>query len=119
MEDYAAGSLGELIAFYIEENMIQSCIDDIRTEQRKINYYTYIQSDEWKEKSDAAKERAGWHCQLCSKHTEKLNTHHNTYDRLGRERESDLIVLCERCHEKHHDILPEMDNDVQLGSDTF
>ena len=67
-----------------------------------INYYDYIKSDKWKRISRAAKERAGYKCQLCnSKGT--LNTHHRTYENLGNERPEDLIVLCESCHTIFHD----------------
>jgi 5-methylcytosine-specific restriction endonuclease McrA len=32
-----------------------------------------------------------------------LHTHHLTYCRRGRERLSDLITLCQNCHEQYHD----------------
>lgn len=72
---------------------------------KRIDYYEYIKSPEWKAKSRDAKERAGWKCQLCSKPGSNgdLHTHHNNYERLGRELPSDLIVLCANCHAKFHD----------------
>lgn len=36
-------------------------------------------------------------CQLCNKRG-KLNIHHLTYKRIGKEKTTDLIVLCEDCH---------------------
>ncbi len=64
----------------------------------KVDYYEYIKSAEWKEKSDAAKERAGYRCQVCNS-PDNLNTHHRTYANLGHEPPEDLFVLCHDCHE--------------------
>jgi len=35
-------------------------------------------------------------------HGTDLDVHHNDYTRFGRERLSDLIVLCRECHEQYH-----------------
>jgi hypothetical protein len=35
-------------------------------------------------------------------HTDELEVHHRTYDNLGAELVSDLVVLCHSCHELHH-----------------
>lgn len=65
------------------------------------NYSDYIRSSSWKTKSNAAKVRAGRRCQLCNS-TKFLQTHHRTYERLGKEDPGDLIVLCDDCHKKFH-----------------
>lgn len=72
-----------------------------------VNYDDYIHSEEWAEKSEAAKERAGYRCQVCNVPDSMagLETHHRTYERLGYEDDGDLIVLCGDCHsiyEQHH-----------------
>lgn len=84
-------------------------------------YHEYINSDEWKEKSRQAKERAGHRCQLCNRkgNDTTLHTHHNTYDRLLLELDSDLIVLCSECHAKFHDVEIHEDNNVRFGEITF
>lgn len=64
------------------------------------SYQAYINSREWQMKARAAKEQAG-ECALCTS-TRSLEVHHRTYARLGHERQSDLIVLCGRCHRRHH-----------------
>lgn len=71
----------------------------------RIDYHVYITSDEWKAKAKAAKQRAGNRCQLCNKSKDEiqLHAHHRTYERLGHEEDSDLIVLCANCHAKFHD----------------
>ena len=65
------------------------------------DYRAYIQSDEWKAKATAAKEAAGWRCQVCNRPSSviTLNAHHRTYERLGHERPDDITVLCRDCHE--------------------
>lgn len=70
----------------------------------KVVYADYIRTEAWRQKAAAAKRRANYRCQLCNREG-PLNAHHRTYERLGHERESDITVLCERCHEKFHDVL--------------
>jgi len=67
-------------------------------------YDAYLRSADWARRRKAALLAAGHACQLC-KSTAHLEVHHNTYERVGRELPSDLIVLCARCHAKHHDIV--------------
>ena len=66
-----------------------------------MDYATYLQSDVWKTRAAEAKRRARYECALCTS-SRSLEVHHRTYVRLGREAESDLIVLCRRCHRRHH-----------------
>lgn len=70
-----------------------------------LNYYAYITSDEWRNKAEKAKARAGYRCQICNAHQSDvmLHAHHRTYERLGNERPDDITVLCEECHGKFHD----------------
>ncbi len=70
----------------------------VQIESKRVNYYEYIKSAEWKSKADAAKELAGGRCQVCNK-TGNLNAHHRTYERLGKELPEDITVLCRDCHE--------------------
>jgi 5-methylcytosine-specific restriction endonuclease McrA len=66
-----------------------------------ISYTEYLATPQWRAKALEAKQRAGWLCALCPS-GEELETHHRTYARVGRERPEDLIVLCGRCHRRHH-----------------
>ena len=43
-------------------------------------------------------------CDLCAR-DKQLDVYHRTYERLGFERQSDLIVLCHDCHQDHHKAL--------------
>lgn len=69
-------------------------------------YAEYLKTDEWQKTRRRALASAGVKCQMCSATDKPLNVHHNTYERLGYERPSDLISLCVDCHAKHHDKLP-------------
>lgn len=67
------------------------------------DYQSYLQSESWIERREAAKARCGRRCQLCGATGCTLHVHHNTYVRLGAELETDLTVLCSDCHEIFHD----------------
>jgi len=74
-----------------------------------ITYAEYLTTDTWRLRSLEAKERAGWRCEHCRSEG-PLQTHHWTYERVGRERPDDLIVLCEDCHATvhHHSGWPQL-----------
>ena len=44
------------------------------------------------------------HKKGCSRCGSEINVqlHHKTYVRIGRERQSDVIPLCRKCHKKEH-----------------
>lgn len=71
-------------------------------ELRAMPYAEYLQSREWNIKRHFAYKRAGNSCQLCNAKNTVLNVHHRTYERLGCEKYSDLIVLCQPCHQVFH-----------------
>lgn len=68
---------------------------------RKAAYREYLKTPGWIKTRDAARDRAGKKCQMCA-HTDRLEVHHNSYERLGSELDTDLIVLCRDCHKRHH-----------------
>ncbi len=61
-------------------------------------YVRYLKSAKWRQLSKRMKERAGHKCAKCGQTSATLEVHHLTYERLGRESETDLIVLCKVCH---------------------
>lgn len=65
---------------------------------RRVDYYIYIKSPEWRARAEAAKERAGYRCEVCNSR-DRIEAHHRTYERLGNELDSDITVLCHDCHE--------------------
>ena len=68
----------------------------------KEGYQRYLESPWWRRIRADAIIRSDHHCQMCGAENVELSVHHNSYDRLGEERPSDLIVLCRRCHSIFH-----------------
>lgn len=64
-------------------------------------YERYLTSPTWKAKRLEALEAAEFRCAGCS-NSDALQVHHLTYERLGFERLTDLMVLCEQCHALEH-----------------
>jgi 5-methylcytosine-specific restriction endonuclease McrA len=71
-------------------------------ELRAMPYQCYLRTPEWRRTRAAALLRAGNRCSLDAKHIDGLEVHHNTYERLGAELTTDLVVLCHACHQLHH-----------------
>lgn len=89
---------------------IEYCIDHDRVCEtiRELDYNDFLCTPYWKAISLYAKSLSKFKCQLCSS-SENLRTHHKTYERHGYEHmpnvlKEDLIVLCDECHDKFHDI---------------
>lgn len=70
-----------------------------------MNYQAYLKSDHWKSLRAAKLHSVNDRCEKCKRRS-NLQVHHLTYERRGAELLSDLAVLCERCHEKEHDLFP-------------
>lgn len=69
-------------------------------------YNKYIRSKWWARRRKVALERHENKCQICLA-TTKLTVHHKTYERNGKsvlygEKDTELTVLCGRCHGKWH-----------------
>jgi len=70
---------------------------------RAISYDEYLQSPWWRKRRHARLKKANWKCERCAASVASVaNVHHLNYDRLGAERDTDLEVLCRRCHAGHH-----------------
>jgi hypothetical protein len=65
------------------------------------SYKAYMNSLEWKRKSQKIMRRDSWTCRYCGSR-ESLQVHHLTYERLYKEKPCDLITLCEECHLMQH-----------------
>lgn len=86
------------------------------------SYADYLQSEDWKVRRDRALYLAQHRCQspTCElghlrswtdaelatlpRNRYRLEVHHLTYERLGREHPDDLIVLCRACHAAQHGV---------------
>ncbi|MCK9327351.1 MAG: HNH endonuclease [Bacteroidales bacterium] len=66
-------------------------------------YAKYLQSRHWQAFRLKALKHYGKKCHLCGiKEVPYFHVHHLTYERLGKEKLSDVVVLCEECHNEVH-----------------
>lgn len=66
-------------------------------------YTEYLQSSQWQTKRKQKAEEQNYTCQICHKRIDKgFHIHHKTYRRFKKERLTDLMFLCEDCHEQVH-----------------
>jgi hypothetical protein len=64
---------------------------------RTMPYREYLQTPEWRARTEETYARFGFRCALCNDGRD-LNAHHRTYERLGCELPTDLTALCAGCH---------------------
>ena len=98
-----------------EENRIYEEKLSIRQEKQKedeikylnhlksIPYEDYLNTNHWKALRKRKLGQSRYKCQICAS-TDKLVVHHNTYENRGCENDADLVVLCDVCHKKFHNI---------------
>jgi hypothetical protein len=67
-----------------------------------VNKIEYLKSAEWQTLRKSTLKRDNYACQSCGATGVPLEVHHLTYQRLGKERPSDVISLCRVCHERQH-----------------
>ncbi len=75
------------------------------------NYSNFIRSNAWRSKRKkflASKLFTGC-CWICGSKN-RIQVHHKTYVRIGKEKLNDLVALCENCHNELHDKLSEKIN---------
>lgn len=65
-------------------------------------YEEYMKSKRWWSRKQQLFKVREKKCELCGSVTE-IHVHHLTYDRLGRERDKDLQILCADCHATEHE----------------
>ena len=66
------------------------------------NYINYINSIEWKQKTEYWKKLVNYKCQNCKRTNQTLHAHHMSYEHFGSESFSDIRILCTDCHNKIH-----------------
>lgn len=89
-----------------------------RDQYREWYHNTYLKSDHWQNISQQKRIEAQFRCQLCNS-GEKLQVHHRTYERVGKELLSDLTALCGECHDKFHKVSKVKDNRNFTGEDPW
>ena len=63
----------------------------------------YLDSPKWQELRSKVLKRDNNRCVNCNSES-NLNCHHITYNRLGNEKLNDLVILCQPCHSRLHEI---------------
>jgi len=82
---------------------------------RKVDYEQYIHSEEWDRKRQWALTYWGYKCATCFT-SNNLEVHHRTYERLGHELITDLIVLCDDCHGKFHETIHRAESTAHISA---
>lgn len=70
----------------------------------RTHYREYLLSEHWQKLRKKRLSNANRTCYACGSR-ERLDVHHRTYKRVGREHLSDLIILCRDCHEAVHKMM--------------
>ncbi len=70
--------------------------------KKRLDYKSYIHSKRWKGRRTAYLIKMGRKCAVCSD-KKNLHIHHLSYENLGKEKDSDLVILCELHHDKFHE----------------
>lgn len=71
----------------------------------RVNYRDYLRSEHWIEFRRKALTFHGNHCLICrtSASEATLEVHHRNYDCIWHESMDDVMVLCKKCHQAHHE----------------
>lgn len=90
--------------------------EDERERRHKLARELTYASDAWKTKRDLVFKREGGICQGCAADCSKIpwHAHHSTYDRLGRELLTDIVLFCRDCHVHHHATWRKAEESVSL-----
>ena len=89
---------------------LQNYLDPIFIQKTKSkDYHKYLLSSEWKSIAKKIRKRDEFKCTKCNS-SESLQVHHTSYDNIFNERNhlEDLILLCDCCHKKEHNIKEEV-----------
>jgi 5-methylcytosine-specific restriction endonuclease McrA len=65
-------------------------------------YAEYLRGKWWRQKRAQKLKSVGHKCESCGRRGGPLEVHHLHYCSLGKERNSDLQVLCKPCHMSRH-----------------
>lgn len=82
------------------ESEARQRIYEERRQEWRSRYENHLRSDKWRELCRRVKERDRGICQECG--GAGVHVHHLTYERMGDELLSDLVLLCRDCHEDIH-----------------
>jgi 5-methylcytosine-specific restriction endonuclease McrA len=98
---------GRIVENFLEISQSLFMEELISQKIKSMSYKDFLKTPYWRAISRYVIYNAGFKCQLCGSKT-KLSVHHSSYKRHGYEHKywkEDLIVLCDNCHKKYHNIL--------------
>jgi hypothetical protein len=73
------------------------------TSSSKKEYDKYLNTEHWRNLRLKIAEQRNYKCEKCKKIVRKsYHIHHLTYDNIGKEKDEDLMFLCEKCHNEIH-----------------
>ena len=88
-------------AYYLREEVWHEYLISTKgTDLQETTYNLYLNSEAWKQKCQQVSKRDDGKCVLCGKSGDEV--HHNTYERIGKEKLSDLSCICKPCHADYH-----------------
>jgi len=83
----------------------------------KKRYEEYLKSGEWEYLKELKIKDANYTCQGCLERGRVLEVHHLTYERIGMELLTDLVVLCQECHRTIHGKEPKSEWNKYLNNE--
>lgn len=93
----------KLRQFYDGQIMERNKIYQSELDEKRKEYYAYLQTDKWRNKRGKVLSRDNNTCQACL--TNKASdVHHLTYKHIYNEPLFDLVAICRPCHEKIHQL---------------
>lgn len=82
-----------------------------------LQYNQYMNSYQWEVTKKKYYSRHGKECRACKTNLD-LHVHHLSYDKLGAEEDTDLVCLCQKCHNYVHRYIKERKLDLRSGTIT-
>ena len=84
---------------------------------KKQRYHEYLSSGEWKYKKAQRLKLANFKCDGCNDPKGAMEVHHLTYERIGMELLTDLVVYCSECHRTAHGKEPKTEWNKYLNNE--
>jgi 5-methylcytosine-specific restriction endonuclease McrA len=93
---------------------------EMKSDKGNAEYASYLRSPAWKAKREKVLTRANGHCEGCGENT-ATQVHHLTYQNIYKEFLWELVAICDDCHDRVHQDLPEEGENanVMLDDDAF
>jgi hypothetical protein len=76
--------------------------------EHSAEYTEYMQSKKWAGRKRRLFNKRGYACEMCGAHG-PVEVHHKNYDRLGKELDEDLLIVCKECHPKADKVRAELE----------